>query len=832
MKLTKIYFDAFKSLLNKELEINHDCIGFVGTNESGKSNVLLAINALSGNRKLTASDTPKMDKTNNPSLRFLFQLTKKENEEVENIIKDWCQQNTLANSKSIEYSELQICYNIIFNKEKNQEERFFTIDGFKLESTHLVLLFDKLIDSYKIKDKESFVSLNKAIILKESNLVFNKKHHEVYNQIDKINNEIIEQEKQIQNITEREAILNEKFKENEPNIATPEGTALQSELTKEKEIIKLALTEESKKIEVSKNDRDGLLAQVSEFNITELINGARHSITNGEQDIANIKAEITLLQNQVAELKKVAPSDTAKINIVNKSITDLTSKLKDTEEKKNTSPKLLEDLIEPLEQKYSKESSELNKHLSVLIQQVLITFLPKVVFWEHSPKFILSSETSFAELLTKKDLNEISRPLVNVFRIGLNIKSIEELKAKIKEIQTDGSERSRYMETLNEKINEYIGRVWADYDQDVKISLEKDQIRIQIFDPNRKGASFYNMEERSQGCKTFLSFLLTISVEAEHGVIKNTILLLDEPETHLHPSGVRFMLQQLIKIADKGNQVIYATHSIFLIDRNKFDRHIILKKEKENTIIKPSNVGRIGYFMQEEVLYSTLDLNLDSDFSSTNECNFVFEGDGDVILFSHYYENILTKENRPFPIKSTSFHQGGKCTDIQKYLINRAIQLGTKWVFILDSDKPGNELKRFIEGKYKDYLNRDIFVFQYTNTKKKNNNIELEDIFTVDFIIETFMDTAKQLKLSITQKEIEKQISEEDNFANYYEAVIKKLVRDDKPDVFKGKFKEVLNARIRKSIQDIKDEETLKKSYPDYFKWVTDMTAKLTAPKK
>ncbi|GAG95151.1 unnamed protein product, partial [marine sediment metagenome] len=42
MKLKKIYFDAFKSFLRKELEINDNCIGLVGINESGKSNLLYA----------------------------------------------------------------------------------------------------------------------------------------------------------------------------------------------------------------------------------------------------------------------------------------------------------------------------------------------------------------------------------------------------------------------------------------------------------------------------------------------------------------------------------------------------------------------------------------------------------------------------------------------------------------------------------------------------------------------------------------------------------------------------------------------------------------------
>jgi predicted ATP-dependent endonuclease of OLD family len=110
------------------------------------------------------------------------------------------------------------------------------------------------------------------------------------------------------------------------------------------------------------------------------------------------------------------------------------------------------------------------------------------------------------------------------------------------------------------------------------------------------------MEERSQGAKTFLSFLFTIGAEAKHGIIKNSILILDEPESHLHPSGVRYLLKELKRIADKDNQVIYATHSIFMIDRSNYDGHYIISKKNEISKIEPSCKDRKGFFMQEEVL--------------------------------------------------------------------------------------------------------------------------------------------------------------------------------------------------------------------------------------
>ena len=72
MQLRKVYFDAYKSLLNTELEITDSCIGLVGINESGKSNVLNAIAVLSQKKPLTGTDTPRMAKRD-PSLRFEFQ---------------------------------------------------------------------------------------------------------------------------------------------------------------------------------------------------------------------------------------------------------------------------------------------------------------------------------------------------------------------------------------------------------------------------------------------------------------------------------------------------------------------------------------------------------------------------------------------------------------------------------------------------------------------------------------------------------------------------------------------------------------------------------------
>ncbi len=298
---------------------------------------------------------------------------------------------------------------------------------------------------------------------------------------------------------------------------------------------------------------------------------------------------------------------------------------------------------------------------------------------------------------------------------------------------------------------------------------------------------------------------------------------MDEPESHLHPSGVRFMLKELIKIADAGNIVLFATHSIFMIDREYYDRHIILEKKDEHTLIKPSSQDRIGFFMQEEVLYSTLDIDLNKDFNSTNRYNFVFEGDGDAVIFEHYYNNILSGDDIPFATKNTSFYHGGKCSDIIKYFSHRPIQLGTKWIFILDRDKPADDLKKFIEGKYKQYLNRDVFVYQYLNKSKKQDDIEFEDLLPINLMNEIYEETAKNQDFEFDVKKLKKVIKKNISFSSYNKQIMEDFLEGNNKDEFKEKLKEILNSTIKKKVEECKDSDMFKKEFPDYAIWANEI---------
>lgn len=848
MQLKKIYFDAYKSLLNTELEITDSCIGLVGSNESGKTNILSAIEVLSLEKSLTISDTPRMDREKNPALRFEFQPSKGERKAVESNIAQCLGHDKVPSGMLPE--NYAITYNISFDRDELTETRHFTIDGVSLPDKSFVLKTDALTEQYKFLKGDSFVPLENALLIHEAELQKNIDLVEKASSLDELNMQIevikleikeikvkLAETQKSQEVQSNDTEATEESKGTETS-AESDGadsdsnaseitslpavdTAINSILTSD---TSLQLHTLESKLTTLNEQKTLLIEEIGEFNAEDKFLAAEEELEHLTDSVKTIELDIRTTKSTIDQFTKLEALDEVQkkeLTANRRKLTQHNSRLRSSQETIVNLKKAVESLNQPLIEKYSNDPNELSRRLQEFIRAEVETHLPKVILWKHKPNYILEGSTEFNVILDAKKLNDISRPLVNLFRIGLEIDTMEDLKKKITEIQTVPSERRRHEDSLNENINTYIKSVWHDYDQKIRISLEQEQILVQFYDPDYKYRSYYEMNERSQGCKTFISFLLTIGAEAKQGVIKNTVLLLDEPETHLHPSGVRFMLKELIKAARNDNKVVFATHSIFMIDRDRYNRHVIIKKDKERTSIKPSSRNRIGYFMQEEVLYRTLDIDLNKDFNSTNNYNFVFEGDGDARLFKHFY-SLLSTGGHPFDLKKTSFYHGGKCSDIKKYLKDRPIQLGSTWVFILDRDKPANDLKAFLESRYASFLDKYIFIYQYERNDwiDENIEVEMEDLLPKSIIEKAITDAASTF---LEDEEKVKEISARVDVNKPFSAYFKEICLGVPDDNFKGDVKSALNSRIAEQIEQTKTKAEFNKLFKDYSSWTQNV---------
>jgi len=233
------------------------------------------------------------------------------------------------------------------------------------------------------------------------------------------------------------------------------------------------------------------------------------------------------------------------------------------------------------------------------------------IFWKYSHKVILWRSTPEYLILESIDLNkfaenpkETSVPLLNCFKlIGINEEKIKESVSKLNTPIAIHNLQNK----LSDEVTEHIKKVWPEHPISIKFQIDNLKITFLVEDENVK-YKVKTTDQRSDGFKQFISFLLTLSIENANDELEDTILLIDEPEVHLHPPAQINLLSELIKISSNGknNVVFFATHSNYLIDKNNLNRCIKVNKiDNEYTIIKRLEEKITTY---SEVNYEVFDI--------------------------------------------------------------------------------------------------------------------------------------------------------------------------------------------------------------------------------
>jgi predicted ATP-dependent endonuclease of OLD family len=110
---------------------------------------------------------------------------------------------------------------------------------------------------------------------------------------------------------------------------------------------------------------------------------------------------------------------------------------------------------------------------------------------------------------------------------------------------------------------------WKQRRHNIRYDADGEFFRIWVSDDKRPGVEI-ELESRSAGFQWFFSFYLVFLVESGEGH-KEAVLLLDEPGLHLHPTAQQELIAFFEEIFQK-NQLIYTTHSPFLIDGEHIER--------------------------------------------------------------------------------------------------------------------------------------------------------------------------------------------------------------------------------------------------------------------
>lgn len=203
------------------------------------------------------------------------------------------------------------------------------------------------------------------------------------------------------------------------------------------------------------------------------------------------------------------------------------------------------------------------------------------IFWTAEEKYLISAPINLSSF--SSDPENISVPLRNCFLLaGI---SEEDIEARIANLAGDSTEIEQLQDELGKSVTEHINTVWPNHPIKITFLISNGLINFHIKDIGTSGKS-KTADQRSDGFKQFVSFLLTISAQNLNEELSNSILLLDEPETHLHPQAQEHLLEELKKITknNRNNIVLFATHSNYMIDKSDLSRNYRIDKVKDKTI--------------------------------------------------------------------------------------------------------------------------------------------------------------------------------------------------------------------------------------------------------
>ncbi|MAL02851.1 MAG: hypothetical protein CL625_01035 [Arenimonas sp.] len=311
------------------------------------------------------------------------------------------------------------------------------------------------------------------------------------------------------------------------------------------------------------------------------------------------------------------------------------------------------------------------------VTNLVLKNLPSCVYWTYSEKNLLPSQIEIATFEADPSSCE---PLRQMFVLA-GINNPAEAFATYRE-RPHGIRN--LLERVANRATKHLREVWAECGP-IQISLTPNGEKI---DASVKDAhNYFSIDRRSDGFKRFVSFLLLVSAKARTNQLTNTLYLQDEPDLGLHPSGIKYLLKELVDMS-RENYVLVSTHSIFMVDKERIDRHILVKKKAEKTSIEevgPSNIT------DEEVIYNALGYSLHEELRKNN---IVFEGWRDKRLFRVY---CLGKEGKQQGFNKL-LNSTGVCHSKGVKDVSRVVELlelyGKTGIVVSDGDDPAIEQQR------------------------------------------------------------------------------------------------------------------------------------------
>jgi energy-coupling factor transporter ATP-binding protein EcfA2 len=284
----------------------------------------------------------------------------------------------------------------------------------------------------------------------------------------------------------------------------------------------------------------------------------------------------------------------------------------------------------------------------------------------------------------------------------LKIARIEE--SSFKELQSAiADEREGLVNGLIQEMNNSIARHlnvsrWWSQDPEFQLRVSPREHELVFTIRDRTGTD-YSFTERSRGLRYFLSYYVQL-LSHDRPDSKPEVLLMDEPDAYLSASGQQDLLRVLEHHArpddaDREDQVVYVTHSPFLINRNAGHRVRVVDKgsrDEGTRLVKDATRNH----------YEPLRTSLGAFVAETafiGGDNLFVEGIADQVLLAGMNMRLLRAGTLPsqcFDLNQVTIVPGGSNIPYMLYLARGRDQIKPACVVLVDGDTAGETARKQI----------------------------------------------------------------------------------------------------------------------------------------
>jgi len=374
------------------------------------------------------------------------------------------------------------------------------------------------------------------------------------------------------------------------------------------------------------------------------------------------------------------------------------------------------------------------------------------------------------------------------------------------EIFTQTDRTSKQLQDASTLLNKVLRRDWRQ-GRELEFKLQHSQagkkINLVIHDPKVEHR-YVRVSRRSSGFTHFFGLKTMLHAYEKESRASKYIWLFDEPGISLHPDGQHDLLQALDTIS-KQNQVVYTTHSLFMIDKNYPTRHRLLAKANEGTRVdgKPfignwkSAIDALGLALPGTILFASHVL--------------LVEGASDVIFLNAILQRMAKMDLHNMDINPLSIIPTGDIKEADAIVrILKEAAIKPTFAALYDGDGGGAERKK----KLKSHIEQnDAHVVLAPNKTLEDYLPYFDDLFvpvTIEYVARTLGvkdDKRRELEKAVAQAV--KEPAEETKCIDRILKAIEETVGDQPSKV--GIARDYANALLEADLKGEQDWGALKK---------------------